>query len=79
MRQTAFHRGLPLILLAVGGTGFLTTFVQGRLELNERGAKKSSIHQFDLDEEHRRSLAALAQAKIDFNKRIPRPSDESKD
>jgi|EP01033_Poteriospumella_lacustris_P014546 hypothetical protein len=67
--------GLPMILLVVGGSLFLTNFTQTRVELKDRVLKSSSEKQFDLEEENRKLLKKLDIENFSLS-RIPRPDEE---
>lgn len=67
--------GLPMILLVVGGSLFLTNFTQTRVELKDRVIKSSSEKQFDLEEENRKLLKKLDIDNFTLS-RIPRPGED---
>lgn len=67
--------GLPMILLVVGGSVFLTSFTQTRVEMKDRVMKSSTEKQFDLAEENRKLLKKLDIDNFSLS-RIPRPGEE---
>lgn len=66
--------GVPMILLVVGGSFFLSNFMETHMELKDKHMKSTPERQFDLEEENRQLLKKL---NIDDFKlsRIPRPDE----
>ena len=69
-RASFVQRGAPLVLLVVGGTFGLSTFVQGRVDEKDRRYRTASRREFTLDEEHKRAMSKL---NIDEYDMVPVP------
>ena len=66
--------GIPMVLLVVGGSLFLTNFVNTQVELKDLHNKGTSERKFDLEEEHRKLLKQLDIDNFTLS-RIPRPDE----
>jgi hypothetical protein len=69
--------GVPLILLVVAGSLFLSNFLTTQVELKDKGNQGKSERKFDLEEEHRKLLKSLDIDNYTLS-RIPRPDDSEK-
>jgi len=70
--------GLPLLLLIVGGSYFLSVFMSTHMEMKDKQNKSTSVRKFDLEKEHKELLSKLDIENFSLS-RIPRPVDESDD
>ena len=68
-----FRVGAPLIVLVVGGQLFLSSFVDGKLEQQDRNKRNLTSKEFDLEKEHKKALEALTDKSATDTTRIPRP------
>eukprot|EP01038_Epipyxis_sp_PR26KG_P012931 gene12931-17333_t len=70
------YGGLPMIILIIGGSYFLSVFTSTHVELKDRHNSSVSTRKFDIEQEHKEILKNL---DIDNYKlsRIPRPEDET--
>ena len=78
-RKKLVYVGAPLILFMLGGTYFLSVFLDTKMELKDRQMGNSTtIKKFDLDEEHKVLMKKLASKDFSLS-RIPRPEDGKSD
>ena len=72
-----FKTGVPLIVLIVGGSYFLSKFTETHVELKDKQNKSTSVRKFDLEQEHREMMS-----KLDIDNyvlsRVPRPGEDTK-
>mmetsp|Transcript_6980 Transcript_6980/g.10523 ORF Transcript_6980/g.10523 Transcript_6980/m.10523 type:complete len:81 (+) Transcript_6980:55-297(+) len=73
-----FKFGIPLVAFIVGGSFFLGKFVEGQVEKRDKRVRSRTVKQFDLEEEHKRAMAALADNESYEMKRIARPEEQNK-
>lgn len=74
-RGNVFLRtGLPLVVLVVGGSWFLSNFTQTAVELKDQRNRSSSERQFDLEEENKKLIKQLDIDNFSLS-RIPRPDE----
>ena len=68
--------GIPLISFLLGGSYFLTNFVETGLQIKDSNQGKSiSKRKFDIEEEHKKLMKNLDIDNFSLS-RIPRPEDE---
>ncbi|CAM9516273.1 unnamed protein product [Choristocarpus tenellus] len=66
--------GMPLLAFIVGGSYVLSQFVSGQVEAKDLRGRSKSIREFNLEEEHRRTMKIFSE---DYElRRIPRPDEE---
>jgi DNA-directed RNA polymerase subunit H (RpoH/RPB5) len=69
--------GIPMVLLVVGGSFFLSNFTQTSVQMKDRYKKSRSERQFNLEEEHDKLLKKLDIDNFTLSK-IPRPDEDTK-
>lgn len=67
--------GIPMMVFMVGGSWFLSTFMQTHMEIKDKQNKPTHIRQFNLEEENRKLLKKLDIDNFSLS-RIPRPDEE---
>lgn len=67
--------GLPMMVFMVGGSWFLSTFMQTHMEIKDKHNKPTHIRQFNLEEENRKLLKRLDIDSFSLS-RIPRPDED---
>ncbi len=69
--------GLPICCFIVGGSWYLSKFVETKVEIQDKRSNKSvSTRKFNLEEEHRKMMEKLDIDNYNLSK-IPRPEEGS--
>jgi DNA-directed RNA polymerase subunit H (RpoH/RPB5) len=66
--------GIPLVLLVVAGSLFLSNFVTTQVEMKDKNNSATNEKEFTLEEEHRKLLKKLDIENYSLS-RIPRPEE----
>eukprot|EP01036_Dinobryon_divergens_P025643 gene25643-34215_t len=76
--RTFLTAGTPLLLFLIGGSLFLSQFMDTHMELKDKHTKSTSERKFNLEEENKKLLKQLDIENFSLS-RIPRPDDDTKD
>ena len=74
-RRKLIYVGIPLIGFVVGGSYFLSIFLDTHMELKDQQNKSMTVRKFDLEEEHKTLMKKLDIDNFSLS-RIPRPTEE---
>lgn len=66
--------GLPLVLFMLGGSYFLSIFVETHVEARDKNNQSKSTRKFNLEEEHKALMKKLDIDNFTLS-RIPRPEE----
>ncbi len=66
--------GIPMVILVVAGSLFLSNFLSTQVEMNEKTNSSKNEREFSLEEEHEKLLKKLDIENYTLS-RIPRPED----
>lgn len=72
------YSGVPLLLFMIGGTYFLSVFLQTHNEIKDKQANSVSVRKFDIAKEHEQLMKKLDIDNFTLS-RIPRPDELPKD
>lgn len=75
--QQLIYIGAPLLIFLLGGSYFLSIFMETHYELKDKQNDSKSVRKFDLEEEHRKLMKSLDIDSFTLS-RIPRPEEETK-
>mmetsp|Transcript_26042 Transcript_26042/g.26257 ORF Transcript_26042/g.26257 Transcript_26042/m.26257 type:complete len:106 (+) Transcript_26042:180-497(+) len=71
--------GVPLVICILGGSYFLSNFLQTEFEMKDKKVNSVSTRKFNIEEEHARMMGKLNLDQEYSLSRIPRPDEDNND
>lgn len=74
--NTFAKAGIPLVTLIIGGSYYLTAFIQTSIDVKDKRTNSMTTRKFSLEEEHKKMMKNLDLDNYSLS-RIPRPEDSN--